>query len=87
MPNYLSLTVGFRRVLTVIKNKRRRIVVLDIVMSLRARKTQKGGVIPMDFMLAITRALLMFLEKDDDRMSALCARSFVTMNNLYYPEE
>lgn len=56
-------------------------------MSLKAKKPKKGGSNPMDFMLAITRALLLFLERDDDRMSALCARSFITINNLYYPEE
>ena len=87
MPNYLSLTVGVRRIPAISNNNGRRIVVLDTFMSLRARITEKRGVYPMDFILAITRALLLFLEDGNDRMSALCAKSFLTMNDIYYPDE
>lgn len=41
----------------------------------------------MDLLLAVTRALLFFLEKDDIEMSTLFARSFLTIDALYSPVE
>ena len=41
----------------------------------------------MDFMLAVTRGLLLFLERDDTEMSNLFARSFLTLDALYNPIE
>jgi hypothetical protein len=34
-----------------------------------------------DFMIAISRALLLALEKEDDKMTNLCARGFLTVND------
>ncbi len=41
----------------------------------------------MDVLLAVTRALLLFLEKEDNDMSMLFARSFLTINALFFPVE
>ena len=40
----------------------------------------------MDVIMAVTRALLVSLEEDDHEMSALYAKSFLTLNEFYYPE-
>jgi hypothetical protein len=41
----------------------------------------------MDVLLAVTRALLMFLEREDHKMSILFAKSFLTIDALYFPVE
>jgi hypothetical protein len=41
----------------------------------------------MDLLLAITRALLLFLEKEDHKMSILLAKSFLTIDAMYHPEK
>ncbi len=40
----------------------------------------------MEVIMAVTRAFLLFLERDNDEMSKLCAKSFLTLNEHYYPE-
>ena len=41
----------------------------------------------MDVLLAITRALILFLEKGDHKMTQLFAKSFLTIDALYNPVE
>jgi hypothetical protein len=41
----------------------------------------------MDLILAVTRGLLIFLERDDTEMSNLFARSFLTLDAMYSPVE
>ena len=40
----------------------------------------------MDVLLAVTRGLLLFLEKEDERMTNLFAKSFLTLNEKYLAE-
>ena len=40
----------------------------------------------MDVIMAVTRALLVSLEKEDYEMSKLYAKSFLTLNEFYNPE-
>jgi hypothetical protein len=40
----------------------------------------------MEFLLALSRALLIAIENDDPLMTHLCARSFLMMNEQYFPE-
>jgi hypothetical protein len=41
----------------------------------------------MDVLLAVTRALLLSLEREDNEMTDLLARSFLTIDALYFPTE
>jgi len=40
----------------------------------------------MEFLLALSRALLIALEQEDNLMTHLCARSFLLVNEQYFPE-
>jgi hypothetical protein len=47
---------------------------------------KKGAMNFMDFLLAICRSLLLFLENDDVEMSTLMAKSFLVINEEYITE-
>lgn len=55
---------------------------MGVVSNIRKITAKGEGRSMDDLILAMTRALLLSLEKEDDRMSVLFAKGFLTVNEL-----